>query len=108
MSLSKNKNKKESAEKNNISSRVKKDDMMDFIDRELKMFNKQSNFAKEPNDNLNIINNSSINNNKNINPSLNYNPKNPNNNVNLGLSLKMNLNQPIMPNSQISNFKLKS
>lgn len=106
MSLSKNKSKKESVEKNNVSSKTKKDDMMDFIDKELKMFNKHSNLQREPNNNLNLINNTSLNNNKNINPSLNTNPANPNNNFNLALSLKKNLNQPVMPNTQISIVKI--
>jgi len=102
MSLSKNKIKKENFEKNTISNKIKKDDMMDFIDKELKIFNKQSNLPKEPNNmvnnNLNVIND------KNTNSTLNSNLNIIKTNVNIGLSLQKNLNQPIIPNSQIGIF----
>ncbi len=105
MSLPKNKSKIENSDKKSIGNKFKKDDMLDFIDKELKMFNKDSNNDKQlilnKNSKINLQNNSL--NNKNMNLQLKNLPSGMVN-QNISLSLKKNNNQPVLPNDLISNI----
>lgn len=118
MSFPKKNNKKENNDKNPTANKFKKDDMLDFIEKEFQIFKPSDKILNNDNipsmitNNKNtnpVINNVQTNKNILINPKIMSNLSNLTNSKNqsLPINIKKSTDQPIIPNSKISNIKYK-